>query len=560
MRIPLDPRRRPALATRSQDLFFIADILITFRVTFFDAENEMVLDKKKIARAYLNKPSGFALDVAAVFPFELFGFFIGPYHVPLTRLRLFRLIRLEKVAKQIDVHSAVVRVAQMLWLFLIFAHIVGAFWWSLGIADFNRAGMMSTPAGTSWVARYGLDGCLDEHAQAAVASSAATVVDENGTVVAGYNGTSARCSTPTLGIDYWAAMYWAITTLVKTPYAFPDTVGEVAYASTFVVLGAIIFAAILGNVTAMINSFDTSNAQLRDIVTTFQKLIGRYDVPKKLEHRIFTYVQTQWSTSKGINTNIILAKLPQALRGDILEAINSDIVRGCPIFSKISAQSIRLMLSKFKPEVCLSKENLLTPGQICNEVFILVRGVLHVQPADDDGRKSKGSKMKAFRAIEMTGRFVGMRDPFEKEFRYPFHVLAFKQAQTVALSAKDLLEVFIMDNRADIEAICVVLEKEFNDLQTGLMPKDEKRASRVSEHRGSVTGGRRASTKDGALRRSSSALIDSTGKEELHERVGLVEDTVQACQQEIKSIREDLALLPALCDKLGVELADLADP
>ena len=89
------------------------------------------------------------------------------------------------------------------------------------------------------------------------------------------------------------------------------------------------------------------------------------------------------------------------------------------------------------------------------------------------------------------------------------------------------------------------------------MPKDEKRASRVSEHRGSVTGGRRASTKDGALRRSSSALIDSTGKEELHERVGLVEDTVQACQQEIKSIREDLALLPALCYKLGVELADL---
>ena len=35
--------------------------------------------------------------------------------------------------------------------------------------------------------------------------------------------------------------------------------------------------------------------------------------------------------------------------------------------------------------------------------------------------------------------------------------LAVKQAQLVALSAKDLLEVFAMDNRSDIEGICEVL-------------------------------------------------------------------------------------------------------
>ena len=84
------------------------------------------------------------------------------------------------------------------------------------------------------------------------------------------------------------------------------------------------------------------------------------------------------------------------------------------------------MLSKLRPEVCLPKENLISPGQLCSEVYLLVRGVLQGQPAEE-GRKGGGAKGGAklrFRAIERTGAAVGMRDPFEKDFRYPFDVKA----------------------------------------------------------------------------------------------------------------------------------------
>ena len=62
-----------------------------------------------------------------------------------------------------------------------------------------------------------------------------------------------------------------------------------------------------------------------------------------------------------------------------------------------------------------------------------------------------------------------------------------------------------------------------------------------------------------SVRRVSSATIEFLGKDEIHHRVGLVEETVRACTHEIKTIKEDLALLPALCEKLGVNPADLAD-
>jgi len=317
-------------------------------------------------------------------------------------------------------------------------------------------------------------------------------------------------------------------------------------------VGAIMFAAILGNITAMINSFDKSNAQLRDIMSTLHRLIGKYDVPAKLQKRVFMYVQTQWSTTKGLDNQRILSKLPPALRGDILEAINDDLVKMSPIFQKVSHECVRVMLSKLRQEVCLAKETLLAPGQLCSEVYLLVRGVLQAQPGPEaEGAKGKkgGAKGKMlFRAIEKTGALVGMRDPFEKDFRYPFHVIAVKQAQMVALSAKDLLEVFAMDNRADIEAICEVLEKEYNDISHALVRGQDG------------AGGRRnsADLKDQVVSGAAASNLGTplSDHEEVHSRISVIEETLRMCDSEIRSIQEHLHLLPQLCELLNISLTE----
>ena len=57
--------------------------------------------------------------------------------------------------------------------------------------------------------------------------------------------------------------------------------------------------------------------------------------------------------------------------------------------------------------MCLAKETLLAPGQLCSEVYLLVRGVLQGQPGEDGDTKSKKGGFKGkmlFRAIEKTVR------------------------------------------------------------------------------------------------------------------------------------------------------------
>lgn len=516
------------------DIFFAVDIYLTFRTTFFDQENELVLDKKVISRTYLK--SWFPVEFIATIPFELFGLAEKSPRL-VVPVKVIRLLRLAKVLRQINVHNNVLRVSQMLTLFLVFAHIVGSIWWSLGVADFNCVSAFGRPTGTSWVVRAGVvDGCDDS-------------------VSAGANATRASSS---LGLEYMSSLYWSLTTLIKTPWVHPDTIIEKVVASAIVVMGAIMFAAILGNITAMINSFDKSNAQLRDIMSTLHRLIGKYDVPAKLQKRVFMYVQTQWSTTKGLDNQRILAKIPPALRGDILEAIHADLVQTSPILQRVSHECCRVMLSKLRSEVCLAKETLLAPGQLCSEIYLLVRGVLQGQPGDegDGNKKGKGggkSKMK-FWMIEKTGSLVGMRDPFEKDFRYPFHVVAVKQAQMVALSAKDLLEVFAMDNRADIESICDVLEKEFNDISQALV-KNVVEPGGAAEARRSSAGGRRRSS----AQHERALATPMSDHEEVHSRIGVIEETLRMCDSEIRSISEHLQLLPQLCELLNIPLSSIED-
>jgi len=521
------------------DVFFAADIYLTFRTTFFDQENELVLDRKVISRTYLK--SWFPMELIATIPFELFGLCEKKPRL-VVPVKVIRLLRLAKVLRQVNVHNNVLRVSQMLTLFLVFAHIVGSIWWSLGVADFNCVSAFGRPTGTSWVVRAGVvDGCHD-------GSSASAPIGN-------------RTRTSSLGLEYMSALYWSLTTLIKTPWVHPDTIIEKVVASAIVVMGAILFAAILGNITAMINSFDKSNAQLRDIMSTLHRLIGKYDVPAKLQKRVFMYVQTQWSTTKGLDNQRILAKIPPALRGDILEAIHSDLVQTSPIFQRVSHECCRVMLSKLRSEVCLAKETLLAPGQLCSEVYLLVRGVLQGQPGEegDGNKKGKGSGKSKMRPwmVEKTGSLVGIRDPFEKDFRYPFHVVSVKQAQMVALSAKDLLEVFAMDNRADIESICEVLEKEFNDISQALVKNTVDAAGDAAGARRSSAGGRRRSSSGNVTPVASGATM--TDHEEVHSRIGVIEETLRMCDSEIRSISEHLHLLPQLCELLNIPLSSIED-
>ena len=81
-------------------------------------------------------------------------------------------------------------------------------------------------------------------------------------------------------------MYWSLTTLMKTPWVGPDTVTEKIYASLMVVVGATLFAMLLGSVTAMINTYNKRHSELRDQLSTLHTFSTFRRVPTGLRWRL----------------------------------------------------------------------------------------------------------------------------------------------------------------------------------------------------------------------------------------------------------------------------------
>ena len=66
-----------------------------------------------------------------------------------------------------------------------------------------------------------------------------------------------------LAQQYLSAMYWSLTALMKTAYVGPDTSLEKSVACVLVLLGAFVFAVIMGMVVQVIKSVEAKGAALR---------------------------------------------------------------------------------------------------------------------------------------------------------------------------------------------------------------------------------------------------------------------------------------------------------
>ena len=128
------------------DLCFFFDVVVNFRTTYYNRVNEM-LDRKVIAKKYI--ASWFAVDLLAVFPFEIVGgqFCGGEDGVggrreqrgALGMVKLFRLLRLGRVLKRPTSSAPPTRPHRPpMAAFLLVVNWFACARWALGVAEQRR--------------------------------------------------------------------------------------------------------------------------------------------------------------------------------------------------------------------------------------------------------------------------------------------------------------------------------------------------------------------------------------------------------------------------------------
>ena len=265
-RIAFQPRKSRIIGhldTVVEGLFFL-DILITFNTAFVDpVTNFLVADRRLISLKYAS--FWLWIDALSTIPFDEILIVASGHEASqnLSAVRLSRILRLARLTKLLRllgsasvkefldkymISPALISVATLLLQIFLIAHIICCFWF-----------FISTPDVT------GFDN-----------DDARIVLN---TWVKSFDFQYADMKT-----QYIASLYWAFTTMLTVGYGdiHPTNSGERLYALCTMLLGSVVFGAIISKVRVLVESRNLQLKELKVDVAEFKAYLEERRIPNLL--------------------------------------------------------------------------------------------------------------------------------------------------------------------------------------------------------------------------------------------------------------------------------------
>ncbi|XP_064309309.1 potassium voltage-gated channel subfamily H member 7 [Phalacrocorax carbo] len=260
------------------DIMFIIDILINFRTTYVNQNEEVVSDPAKIAIHYFK--GWFLIDMVAAIPFDLLIFGSGSEETTtlIGLLKTARLLRLVRVARKLDRYSEYGAAVLMLLMciFALIAHWLACIWYAIG--NVERPYLAHK---IGWLDSLGEQ--LGKHYNKSDASSGPSIKDK-----------------------YVTALYFTFSSLTSVGFGnvSPNTNSEKIFSICVMLIGSLMYASIFGNVSAIIQRLYSGTARYHMQMLRVKEFIRFHQIPNPLRQRLEEYFQHAWTYTNGIDMNM----------------------------------------------------------------------------------------------------------------------------------------------------------------------------------------------------------------------------------------------------------------
>ncbi|KAM9380746.1 voltage-gated inwardly rectifying potassium channel KCNH7 [Phaethornis superciliosus] len=338
------------------DIMFIIDILINFRTTYVNQNEEVVSDPAKIAIHYFK--GWFLIDMVAAIPFDLLIFGSGSEETTtlIGLLKTARLLRLVRVARKLDRYSEYGAAVLMLLMciFALIAHWLACIWYAIGNVE-----------------RPYLDhkiGWLD------------SLGEQLGKR---YNKSDAS-SGPSIKDKYVTALYFTFSSLTSVGFGnvSPNTNSEKIFSICVMLIGSLMYASIFGNVSAIIQRLYSGTARYHMQMLRVKEFIRFHQIPNPLRQRLEEYFQHAWTYTNGIDMNMVLKGFPECLQADICLHLNQNLLQNCKAFRGASKGCLRALAMKFKTTHAPPGDTLVHCGDVLTALYFVSRGSIEILKSD----------------------------------------------------------------------------------------------------------------------------------------------------------------------------------
>ena len=196
--------------------------------------------------------------------------------------------------------------------------------------------------------------------------------------------------------------------------------------SQVILLGAFVWAYIIGAFSSTLNNLDRDKAKYDEFMRSIKALMRFHDVPPQLVERIDNFFEYKFESKTMFDDAAIYDVLPARLRSDLILHRFKDIINMIPFFRGCREDAVIEIVSRFKSFSVLPQDYLFHKGDPYVELVILTKGRLAMVD-EDSGVEGNEDVMSA---EYFPGAFFG-----ENEF------LGFGRERTMSVRARTFCEV-----------------------------------------------------------------------------------------------------------------------
>ncbi|CAJ0939151.1 unnamed protein product, partial [Mesorhabditis belari] len=350
-----------ALVDSIVDVIFFADILLNFHTTFVGPGGEVVIEPSVIRQNYFK--SWFIIDLLSCLPYDIFYMFkrdderIGSLF---SALKVVRLLRLGRVARKMDnyLEYGAATLLLLLCAYVLVAHWLACIWFTIGEYEV-RLKFENAQFPDGWLMR------LSRDLNAPFLSNSTKLKISGG---------------PTKWNCYFASLYFTMSCMSTVGFGniSSNTDNEKAFAVCMMIISALLYAAIFGHMTTIIQQMTSATVRYHDMIANVREFIKLQEVPKELAERVMDYVVSTWAMTKGIDTQKVLSYCPKDMKADICVHLNRKVFNEHSCFRLASDGCLRQLAMHLESNHAAPGDLLYHTGENVDALWFVVSGSLEV--------------------------------------------------------------------------------------------------------------------------------------------------------------------------------------
>ncbi|CAB9520515.1 Potassium channel AKT2 [Seminavis robusta] len=346
---------------------FTVDILVHFNLAFYNDHDEMITDRRLIARNYFKLM--FWVDLIGVFPFYYVALAItgemgqdSDLARYLSILRLFRLVRLHRIKQLFDALQYNTHVS--LTALTLTRNFGAAMVWThfAACVMYFIARQYNFENEETWIG-----GQVNEST--------------------GYE-------------RYVTALYWSVVTFTTVGYGdfSPVNPAEQIFGMIYMLINMVIAAWMIGSITLLIVKKDEVTSEYRDTLLTLDNYAKIHDFDRRFRKRLRTQAKLYFN-NRQIADEEVLQNLPLSVRRKVLRKLYLPSLLQTSLMKGIRQQFVDAFLTNCTVEIFSAGEEILSRGCASNDLYLLVDGKVKLLDAfsrdqqEHDNRRRRRDSM-----------------------------------------------------------------------------------------------------------------------------------------------------------------------